>query len=83
MYLVALCKEKIFNHEKIFGKIVDDLKEVETIGTEFAPNQFIKGSLLMVTGDNLGRHVLGGFVENSSKAQYFCRYCLVTKKSFR
>lgn len=79
MYLVALCKEKIFNHEKIFGKIVDDLKEIETSGIEFAPNQVIKRSLIFVTGDNLGSHALGGFVENFSKAQYFCRYCLITK----
>lgn len=82
MYLVALCKEKIFDHHKVFGKIVEDLKEIETVGIEFAPNQFIKGSLVFVTGDNLGSHGLGGFTENFSTSQYFCRYCLITKKSF-
>lgn len=82
MYLVALCKEKIFNHHKIFGKIVEDLKEIETVGIELAPNEFMKGSLVFITGDNLGSHALGGFTENFSKSQYFCRYCLVTKKSF-
>lgn len=32
IYLVALCKEKLFIHNKVFGKIVDDLKEIETVG---------------------------------------------------
>lgn len=74
--------EKIFDHHKVFGKIIDDLKEIETVGIEFAPNQFIKGSLVFITGDNLGSRGLGGFTENFSTSQYFCRYCLITKKSF-
>ncbi|XP_044738491.1 uncharacterized protein LOC123300081 [Chrysoperla carnea] len=82
MYLVALSKEKSFDHHAIFGKIVEDLKEIETVGVEFAPGQFIKGSLVFITGDNLGSHGLGGFTENFSTSQYFCRYCLITKNSF-
>lgn len=82
IYLVALCKEKIFDHNLVFGKIVEDLKEIETIGVEFSPGQFIKGSLVFITGDNLGSHALGGFVDNFSRTPYFCRYCLIQKKSF-
>lgn len=82
MYLVALCKEKLFNHNKVFGKIVDDLKEIETVGIKLSSDKIIKGSLVFVTGDNLGSHAVGGFTENFSKTQYFCRYCLVTKQSF-
>lgn len=82
MYLVALCKEKLFNHTKVFGRIVDDLKKIETNDIKLSSNKIIKGSLVFVTGDNLGSHVLGGFAENFSRTQYFCKYCLVTKKSF-
>ncbi|CAD6229031.1 GSCOCG00012066001-RA-CDS [Cotesia congregata] len=81
MYLVALCKEKLFDHTKVFGKIIQDIKDIETDGIEISPGKVVKGSLVFVTGDNLGSHGLGGFTENFSKTQYFCRYCLVTKKS--
>lgn len=30
-------------------------------------------------GDNLGSHMIGGFTENFSTAEYFCRYCLMTR----
>lgn len=82
MYLVALCREKLFDPAKVFGRIVKDLKEIETNGIKLSSQKVIKGSLVFVTGDNLGSHMLGGFAENFSRNQYFCRYCLVTKKSF-
>lgn len=78
IYLVALGKEKHFDHH--FGKIAEDLKEIENVGIEFAPNQFIKGSLVFITGHNLASHGLGRFTKNFSTSQYFCRYCLITKK---
>lgn len=80
--LVALCKEKEFNYEKIYGKIVEDLKIIETRGVEVEMGKTIKGTLVFIAGDNLGSHSLGGFLENFSKSNYFCRYCLVTKKKF-
>lgn len=33
--------------------------------------------------DNLGSHMIGGFTENFSSCEYFCRYCPVTKDDFR
>ncbi|XP_044585983.1 uncharacterized protein LOC123266021 [Cotesia glomerata] len=82
MYLVALCKEKLFDHTKVFGKVIQDIKDIETDAIEISPGKVVKGSLVFVTGDNLGSRGLGRFAENFSKTQYFCRYCLVTKKSF-
>lgn len=35
MYLVALCKEKLFDHTKVFGRIIQDLKDIETDGIEY------------------------------------------------
>ena len=79
--LVALCKEVDFNHKQVYGKLVEDLKILEESGIEVNTN-VIKGSLAFITGDNLGSHALGGFVENFSTTQYFCRFCLVTKNEF-
>lgn len=82
MQLVALCREKIFDHHKVYGKIVEDLKDIETLGIKISENRTLKGSLVFITGDNLGSHSLGGFSENFSTTKHFCRYCLVTKDLF-
>ena len=79
--LVALCKESDFDHVKVYGKVVEDLKILEETGISIK-EKFIKGSLIFITGDNLGSHGLGGFVENFSKANYFCRFCLMTRNEF-
>ena len=79
--LVVLCKEIDFDHKKVYGQIVDDIKTLEERGIQINGN-FIKGSLVFITGDNLGSHSLGGFVENFIKSHYFCRYCLVTRNEF-
>src|SRR5947199_10115322 len=53
--LVALCKESDFEHETVYGKVVTDLKKMEKEGIEI-DGKFIKGSLVFITGDNLGSH---------------------------
>lgn len=80
--LVALCKEKHFDHEKVYGRIVKDLKVIEENGVEISENKIVKGALVFICGDNLGSHSLGGFIENFSTSQYFCRYCLIQRKQF-
>lgn len=40
----------------------------------------IKGTSLFVLGDNLGSHIIGGFCENFSNSDYFCRYCFFRRK---
>lgn len=44
--------------------------------------KLIKGSLVFITGDNLGSHELGGFIANFSTSEYLCRYCLITRNEF-
>ena len=79
--LVALCKEVNFNHEKVYGKIVDDLKIIENYGIKIG-QKYLKGSVVCISGDNLGSHGLGGFMENLSTAKYWCRFCTITKDEF-
>ncbi|KAK3921010.1 Transcriptional repressor protein YY1 [Frankliniella fusca] len=78
--LVALCRKKFFMPEILFKKIVEDLKVLETVGVELKPNCFTKASIVTIAGDNLGSHALGGFVENFSRSNYFCRYCRIHRK---
>ncbi|XP_034232899.1 uncharacterized protein LOC117640489 [Thrips palmi] len=80
--LVGLCLESNFDHEKVYGPIVADLKKLEEVGVEIPGHGMVKGSLIYVSGDNLGSHGLGGFNESFSKSRYFCRYCLVPRASF-
>lgn len=48
-----------------------------------ADESVVKGALYCIAGDNLGSHCIGGFMENFSTSQYFCRYCLITRSEFQ
>ncbi|KAK3919983.1 Catalase-peroxidase [Frankliniella fusca] len=82
IFLVALCKKKDFNHESLYGYIIEKLKPLESTGIAIPGHGIVKAGLVFVVGDNLGSHELGGFNENFSKAQYFCRYCCISRKQF-
>ena len=86
MQLVLLCKEEDFKllgperEATVFAPLLKDLKILENNGVflgEAHGNR--KGSVVFVLGDNLGSHMLGGFVESFSTVSHFCRYCLIPK----
>lgn len=82
MQLVLLCKEsdsKYFGDLKVFGQLVNDLKDLERDGIEIAPGKIVKAAVVCIAGDNLGSHYIGGFVESFS-AEYSCRYCLAKRE---
>ena len=80
--LIGLVKEKDFNHDIVYGKIVENLKRLHSCGIKINTDKIVKAVLVFMTGDNLGSHSLGGFTENFSRAEYFCRYCLVSRELF-
>ncbi|XP_034237337.1 uncharacterized protein LOC117642850 [Thrips palmi] len=82
IFLIGLCKEKDYDHEKLFRPIIDDLKKLEREGVDIGIGQNVKAGLVFVTGDNLGSHCLGGFLMSFSKTRYFCRYCTIDNPSF-
>ena len=85
MQLVLLCREtdfKLFGQKKVFTELIKDLKDLEQTGIELETGKSLRGTLCCITGDNLGSHALGGFSENFSTVQHFCRYCLITKEEF-
>lgn len=84
MSLVLLCGEndlKHFGPGKIFSELLQDLKDLEGNGITVG-GETVKGALYCVAGDNLGSHSIGGFTENFSQSQYFCRYCEITRREF-
>ena len=82
--LILLCTEKDFKEfgqEKVFGRLVEDLVDLETNGIELLGKN-VKGSVVAITGDNLGSHTIGGFTENFSTSIHFCRFCLIERQDF-
>lgn len=85
MQLVLLCKEQDFRYfgmDKVFEPLIRDLKALEESGVEINNGQAVRGRLCAISGDNLGSHSIGGFVENFSVSHYFCRYCDVKRSQF-
>lgn len=80
--LVALCKKDEFNHELVYGKIVQDILKLQNSGLELPGVGNVKVGVPYIAGDNLGSHGLGGYVENFSKSVYFCRFCRLDRPSF-
>ncbi|XP_032433321.1 uncharacterized protein LOC116729094 isoform X1 [Xiphophorus hellerii] len=74
---------KTYGFSKILDPIVEDVKILERDGiTVPLYDEPVRGTIVQVTGDNLGLHCLFGFVESFS-ARYCCRFCLVEKEDFQ
>lgn len=83
--LVLLCREqdfKCFGQDKIFSRLIADLKDLEDSGFQLEDGRYLKASLIAICGDNLGSHCVGGFTENFSCSKNFCRYCLINRETF-
>lgn len=74
---------KKYGFDNILKPLIDDVKTLETEGIEvpFSDSPLL-GSVIQVTGDNLGLHGIFGYVESFS-ATYFCRFCLTTKEELQ
>lgn len=84
MSLVLLCGENDLEHfgcAKAFSELLEDLSDLEENGITVG-GETVKGTLYCIAGDNLGSHGIGGFTENFSRSQYFCRYCEIILDDF-
>jgi hypothetical protein len=82
--LALLCREadfKKFGSNKVYGQLMSDLQKLEKDGFTI-DGECIKGSVVSFCADNLGAHEIGGFTENFSRSEFFCRYCQVSRESF-
>ncbi len=79
MQLVLLCREKDFKYfgmNKVFEPLISnqwssDLKLLEERGILTKDGRVVKWDLVAISGDNLGSHCIGGFVENFSRTINF------------
>lgn len=81
---MALCrtmnlKTSFTSLDNIVEHIVGEIKLLEQTGIDIGNGEFLKGTLICFTFDNLGGNSLFGFVE-SFGAHYFCRICEATKE---
>lgn len=86
IYLCALFHAqdiKRYGFNSILEPLVFDLKILESEGLKVPKSDHVLyGSIVQVTGDNLGLHSIFGFVE-SFVARYCCRFCLLEKEKFQ
>lgn len=84
IHLLALCYSediKNFGINSVLEVIVKDLRILETEGFYIEVIEYpIKGTLAILSHDNLGGSMLYGMVE-SFQANFFCRLCLMNKDS--
>jgi hypothetical protein len=72
----------LLGHKESFSSLVDIFNLLQSNGIQVVALNGLKMQLhfqlSLLLGDNLGVNALGGFVE-SFLANFFCRYCLVSK----
>lgn len=74
---------KRYGFSEILAPVVRDIKALENDGIDIPLyGGRVRGSVVQVTGDNLGLHSLFGLVESFS-ARYCCRFCLAEKDDFQ
>ncbi|XP_065149445.1 uncharacterized protein [Paramisgurnus dabryanus] len=71
--LVLLCREqdfKYFGQDKVFSRLIGDLKDLEDSGFQLEDGSHIKASLLAICGDNLGSHSVAGEANEIDEQAY-------------
>jgi len=82
-FLMMLIRESVFNEvgtEECLERAMSELKSLETEGIDFL-GENVKVVVEFMLGDNLGQHLIGGFIQSFS-TKYMCRFCDTTKTRF-
>lgn len=77
MLLLSRILESAKKSKKVFKYLIKDLNDLYTNGIEFL-GEVVKVKVQFLFGDNLGQHMIGGFVP-AFNIEYFCRFCEYTK----
>lgn len=82
MQLAILCRScdlKYFGFQAILKPLVEDIKILETEGIVISDIPCkVKGSIILVIGDNLAANQIGGYVTCFSGNAHCCRFCLAS-----
>lgn len=87
IYLIALCNTDDLSTEStdfnnIWFNIVNEVKELEQSGLKINDKLNLKGTVIILSGDNLGLNTTIGFVQSFS-AMHYCRICKLSKNACR
>lgn len=87
IHLVALCPSAYLkaddrSFQDIAEHVVNELKELETIGVEVSSGNYIKAALVNTSHDNLGGNSILGYVE-CFVATNSCRLCECTREEIQ
>ena len=76
---------KEFGINRIFEPLVFDIKILEQEGVHVESlSQKLKGTISYISGDNLGSHQIGGFLESfGPNVAQICRHCMATSAETR
>lgn len=83
IHLIALCNTDDLNTEStdfnnIWFNIVKEIKELEKSGVQINDQLNLRGTVTILSGDNLGLNTATGMVQ-SFNATYYCRICKLQK----
>ncbi|KAK3925300.1 Zinc finger protein 76 [Frankliniella fusca] len=67
--------------KEVLRPLIDELEDLKLNGIS-VDGEVVPVCLLFCQGDNLGQHVIGGFV-GSFSCQYCCRFCPISLDEFR
>jgi len=80
LQLALLCKHQFITTstlQAVFQPLLQDLHILETAGIDLGFGMNVYGSLLCITGDNLGSHSIGRFFTNFGNSEYLCHVCTI------
>ncbi|KAE8743354.1 hypothetical protein FOCC_FOCC011053 [Frankliniella occidentalis] len=83
-HLIMICREQVFKDfgaKKCLKELMLELKKLESTGISFL-GETIGFVVEFMLGDNLGQHLIGGFLESFS-CIFFCRFCEIKRKTFK
>ncbi|KAK3915676.1 Alpha-aminoadipic semialdehyde synthase, mitochondrial [Frankliniella fusca] len=82
--LILICRETVFKKvgaKKCLERMVEELKKLEAEGIMFK-NEKVDVVVEFMLGDNLGQHLIGGFIESFS-CTYACRFCEIKRNEYK
>ncbi|KAJ1528970.1 hypothetical protein ONE63_007337 [Megalurothrips usitatus] len=80
LFKESLLRDTDYGLQKCFKPLIDDLKDLTTSGLKFN-NRIVPVRVQHISGDSLGAHTIGGFIESFS-GNYICRFCEITHDEF-
>ncbi|XP_034238641.1 uncharacterized protein LOC117643699 [Thrips palmi] len=83
-HLMMIMRESVFKEVKAPKSLEEVMKELKSLETEgiLYKGENVSVAVVFIQGDNLGQHLIGGFIESFS-TKFFCRFCEILRAHFK